>query len=275
MNYRIRAIHRQSANSHYAYNDYAFPRDMADNIVKANRLLHPDHVWSVVAEDSLSGMGDASGTESMKPLFTSVELHLSAHDASWTSKFGLRVKRAGGEYSSIRGGKTCRCVTIPVHALEAEKLISAIITHEIDRNVEMGREAHHHRNSVPMLARGVAVEGFTPPWPAWVTVHHYGQAVHDTAEVEPLKWLIAMVWVSVAQAIFTNSLTKELSMVTVPMITVPPPTPITATDRVARVLDRLERAINIMLCDNIHNTPLWSMLQDARMEAQSAFDKLP
>jgi hypothetical protein len=55
-----------------------------------------------------------------------------------------------------------------------------------------------------------------------------------------------------------------------PMVTVPPPTPITVADRVARALRQIERAIEYMKVDNINHTPLWSTLHEARMEAQSA-----
>lgn len=59
-----------------------------------------------------------------------------------------------------------------------------------------------------------------------------------------------------------------------PMIEVPPPTPITAADRVARSLAKIKIAIEHMKTSNIHHTPMWSALQDARMEAEAAFDKL-
>lgn len=274
MNYKIKATHRQSARSHYAYNDHAFSKDMADSIVKANRIIHPDHIFVAVPEDSLSGISTPTGPEPMKPLFTAIELHLSAHDTSWTRKFGLRVKRAGGEYSDIRGSKSNRYVTIPIHALEAEELIADIIAHEIDRTAKIGMEKR--RNSVTMIARGIEVDGYEAhAIPAWVSVHHYSQVVHESAEVDPAKWLVAMVWVSVAQAIVTNSLLKKLEPTpSAPMVTVEPPTPVTALARAARALGKVNKAINWMKESNIHHTPMWSDLQDARMELEAAISKL-
>jgi hypothetical protein len=59
-----------------------------------------------------------------------------------------------------------------------------------------------------------------------------------------------------------------------PMVTVPPPTEITAKDRVARALAKIESAIERMKGSNVYHTPLWSDLQDARLEASYALSKL-
>ena len=58
-----------------------------------------------------------------------------------------------------------------------------------------------------------------------------------------------------------------------PMVTIDPPTPITAKDRIQNVIAALDRAIIVMKNDHIYHIPLWSDLNHARMEAQSALQK--
>jgi hypothetical protein len=59
-----------------------------------------------------------------------------------------------------------------------------------------------------------------------------------------------------------------------PMVTVPPPTPITAKNNLGNVIATLDRAMAIMTNDRIHHTPLWSDLHYAKQEAVAALAKL-
>jgi len=57
-----------------------------------------------------------------------------------------------------------------------------------------------------------------------------------------------------------------------PMVTIDPPTPVTAKDRIQNVIVTLDRAIEHMKRNSIHHTPLWSDLNHARMEAVVAYN---
>lgn len=58
-----------------------------------------------------------------------------------------------------------------------------------------------------------------------------------------------------------------------PMITVPPPTPITAEDKLGWAINDLDRAIFHYQQSNLHHTPLWAALHDAKRHIQEALTK--
>jgi hypothetical protein len=66
---------------------------------------------------------------------------------------------------------------------------------------------------------------------------------------------------------------RFLPKLSAPMIEVPPPTPVTAKDRIQNVIAALDRAIIVMKNDHIYHIPLWSDLNHARTEAADALQK--
>lgn len=60
-----------------------------------------------------------------------------------------------------------------------------------------------------------------------------------------------------------------------PMVTVPPPTPITARDNTCNAMSKLEHAIALYGQYNVNCTPLWSAMQDAHGQLQTALSKMP
>jgi len=61
---------------------------------------------------------------------------------------------------------------------------------------------------------------------------------------------------------------------TAPMVTVAPPTPVTALDRVYGAKHQIQHAIEHMQRSRIHHTPLWSDLHSALHELDAAIEKL-
>lgn len=59
-----------------------------------------------------------------------------------------------------------------------------------------------------------------------------------------------------------------------PMIEVPPPTPVTAEDKLGWVISDLDSAIHHMKASRVDHTPLWAKLHDAKRHAEEALAKL-
>jgi hypothetical protein len=185
MKYLIQKIGKRSCRPFWAYDRCPFPRNIAEELIKAQSILAPNFTWRMVVGDQYQPISQKN-VEKMKIPFSSVELHLSPYTRNWTRRFGRKVKAAGGTYSSLRkSGSECRFVTLPVHQAD---LIWEIVRAETDSKPQA---------KVVMIARGLNLPGWTSLGAAWISVHEYTWP----SMPGPVLWLTAKVWSCIGTAI--------------------------------------------------------------------------